>query len=272
MATYAIGDLQGCCEDFLQLIKKLHFNADRDILWLAGDLVGRGPDSLNTLREVYARRDNVRIVLGNHDLHLLAVHAGVKQAKPKDNLTSLLQAPDANKLIGWLQQQPLLIHDTVLNFVMVHAGIHADWSLSQAKQYAAEVEHHLQTDAVGLFEHLYGDKPTAWSDSLSGYKRLRLVTNVLTRMRFCDKYGNLDLEAKGQPEAHSLLPWYSLPHRKTRDTSIVFGHWSTLGHRHTHNVYSLDTGCLWGGCLTALCLDNPEQIIQHGCAGFMQPC
>jgi len=260
MAVYAIGDIQGCYEDLVRLLDKLHFNPAHDKLWLVGDLVSRGPDSLSTLRYLMSMGDALVTVLGNHDLHLLAVDAGIKTSKDP-GLLAIIDADDRHQLINWLRQHPLIHHDNELGYTMVHAGIYPQWTLQQAQTYAHELERVLSGDQhYDFLEHMYGNSPVQWSDDLNGWDRLRFICNSFTRMRFCNEAGMLDLDTKGAigTQAESFLPWYDIPQRKTRDLHIIFGHWSTLcltvnaEDQKQHNVYPIDTGCVWGGKLTAL--------------------
>lgn len=264
MSTYAIGDVQGCLESLQCLLKKIAFDPARDRLWLVGDLINRGPDSLATLRFLYRMRAALVVVLGNHDLHFLAVAHGLRKKGKQDTLDSLLQAPDCAELVTWLRQQKLLHHDAALGFTMVHAGIPPQWDLRQAQAYAREVEAVLQgPDSSAYLANMYGNQPNHWDDSVSGWARLRLITNYFTRMRFCNAAGDLELETKeaaaAAPEGYA--PWFSFAQRKTCDDNIVFGHWAALeGRVHTPNVYALDTGCVWGGALTALRLEDMQRF------------
>lgn len=259
MATYAIGDIQGCFDELQNLLEIISFNKD-DTLWLCGDLVNRGPKSLETLRFIKQLNHQAVSVLGNHDLHLLAVHNGAVKKKKSDTLNAILNAPDRDELLSWLQQQPLLHTDTKLNFTMVHAGIPPSWSTTKAKQLASEVENVLSSSlAKTFFDHMYGNSPKQWDDQLKSWDRLRLITNYLTRMRFCTPQDKLEFISKGgletQPEG--FLPWYKHPNRKTAEQNIVFGHWAALqGKTDAANTYALDTGCIWGEKLTALRLDD----------------
>ncbi len=260
MAIYAIGDLQGCYDDFRRLLDKCHFNADQDRLWLAGDLVSRGPQSLQTLRYVVSLGDSVISVLGNHDLHMLAIDAGIKNTRDPD-LINILEAHDRQELMHWLRHRPLIHHDASLAYTLVHAGIYPAWNLSQAQAYAAELHTLLCSDNYqDFFEHMYGDEPDCWSDDLQAWARLRFICNSFSRMRFCSHSGQLYLQAKGPPGSQppGFHPWYAVEGRKTQAQRIIFGHWSTLGQPSVDNVYALDTGCIWGGKLTALRIDTPE--------------
>ena len=261
MATYAVGDVQGCLEELLSLLELVNFDED-DQLWLTGDLVNRGPASLETLRFAKSLGDQIKVVLGNHDLHLLAIANGSAKPSRKDTLDEVLSAPDRDLLLDWLSQQPLLYHDDNLNFTMVHAGIPPIWTLEQAKGYSQEVKEILVSDNAGLyFDQMYGNQPTRWEDSLTNWDRLRCITNYFTRMRFCSAEGDLEFKAKSGPDKgpKGFHPWYSFSHRKTLKNPIVFGHWASLeGNANTDNIYALDTGCVWGGTLTAMRLEDRE--------------
>lgn len=268
MATYAIGDIQGCLEPLQCLLKKINFNPAKDKLWLAGDVINRGPDSLATLRLLYKLRDSITLVLGNHDLHFIAVYYGLRKAGKNDTLEPLLLAPDRADLIYWLRQQKLVHHDAQLNFTMVHAGIPPQWSLGDALARAREVETVLQSSSPELLlENMYGNSPARWSDELQGAERLRVITNYFTRMRFCSAQGELELETKESADAAptGFAPWFSLSGRKMRNHKIIFGHWAALeGQANTKNIYALDTGCVWGGELTALRLED-EVLFSCNC-------
>lgn len=268
MATYAIGDIQGCLEPLQCLLKKINFNPAKDKLWLAGDVINRGPDSLATLRFLYKLRDSITLVLGNHDLHFVAVYYGLRKAGKNDTLDQLLIAPDRADLVYWLRQQPLVHHDASLGFTMVHAGIPPQWSLEQALIRSREVEQVLQSDAPEyLLENMYGNSPARWHDDLQGAERLRVITNYFTRMRFCSAEGELELQTKESADAAPIgfAPWFSLAGRRMRNEKIIFGHWAALeGRANTKNIYALDTGCVWGGELTALRLDD-EVLFSCNC-------
>ncbi len=265
MATYAIGDLQGCHDEFLALLDAIDFHASRDRLWLTGDLVNRGPRSLAVLRTVIGLGDAAVTVLGNHDLHLLALAMvpGLT-ARRRDTLAEVLAAPDSEALLDWLRACPLLHHDTGLGYAMVHAGLPPQWTLAEATEHAAEVERALRDEpsARTFLAAMYGDEPRCWDPRLQGPERLRFITNCLTRMRYCDEAGNLDLDCKGAPDtvAPPLRPWFAVAGRASRDVPIVFGHWSTLRLDEADcarfNVYPLDTGAVWGGELTAMRLED----------------
>ncbi len=268
MATYLIGDIQGCYHDFLALLTKANFNPKKDTLYVAGDLVARGEDSLATLRYLYQLGESAKIVLGNHDLHLLAVDLGIKANKEKDKITSILTAPDKGELLEWLRRQPLLIHfkpkGLLKSFVMTHAGIPPCWTLTQAKQYAKEVESVLQSKGyLDLLKNMYSDEPRLWSNKLTGYARLRFIINAFTRMRFCEKDMGLDMacklppaELKSAKQEQTLVPWFEHPNRKPIKETLVFGHWAALGGLREENLIGLDTACVWGGALTMLRWDD----------------
>jgi len=265
MATYAIGDIQGCHRELLNLLATIGFSPRHDRLWLTGDLVNRGPHSRAVMHEVMQLGDAAVTVLGNHDLHLLAL-ALIPRTKlrRRDSVHDILAAPDRLDIIDWLRQQPLLHADPAHGFAMVHAGLPPDWSIAEASGHAAEVASCLRDETrVGDFlEQMYGDTPARWDPALEGTARLRYITNCLTRMRYCRSDGTLDLAAKGAPGtiAGDLVPWYAAPGRRSRDTTIVFGHWSTLrlgiAACRRYNVYPLDTGAVWGDRLTALRLED----------------
>ena len=266
MSTYAIGDIQGCYTELQNLLNEINFNEKNDQLWFAGDLVNRGPKSLQTLRFIKSLGASAKIVLGNHDLHLIAASKNIRPISNKDTIKEILTADDADELINWLKSRPLLLTDTDLGFTMVHAGIAPQWTLDAAKNFAKECESILQNEKIDDFlMHMYGDTPNIWSDSIEGYARQRFIINCFTRIRFCTIDGALDLDIKVAPgsQKKSLIPWYALPNRKTIDNKIIFGHWSTihLGSENNfkkYNVYPIDTGCLWGGQLTAMRLDDEK--------------
>ena len=266
MSTYAIGDIQGCYTELQNLLNEINFNEKNDQLWFAGDLVNRGPKSLQTLRFIKSLGASAKIVLGNHDLHLIAASKNIRPISNKDTIKEILTADDADELINWLKSRPLLLTDTDLGFTMVHAGIAPQWTLDAAKNFAKECESILQNEKIDDFlMHMYGDTPNIWSDSIEGYARQRFIINCFTRIRFCTINGTLDLDVKVAPgsQKKSLIPWYALPNRKTIDNKIIFGHWSTihLGSENNfkkYNVYPIDTGCLWGGQLTAMRLDDEK--------------
>jgi bis(5'-nucleosyl)-tetraphosphatase (symmetrical) len=259
MATYAIGDIQGCYQQLQQLLEKLAFDQSKDTLWFTGDLVNRGPDSLDALRFVKGLGENAITVLGNHDLHMLAVAKGHIPRHRHDTLDDIINAPDRDELLEWVRQQPLLHHDKKSGFTMIHAGLPPQWDLSKAQQLAHEVESTLRGDHYQNFlAQMYGNDPMQWNDNLKDWDRLRFITNCFSRLRYCDLDGNLCLQAKGPPgtQPEPYVPWFSVPNRASKELKIIFGHWSTLGLQHTTGVYAIDTGCLWGHQLTAIRLDN----------------
>jgi bis(5'-nucleosyl)-tetraphosphatase (symmetrical) len=273
MATYAIGDLQGCYDSLLQLLNKLKFDNEKDNLWFAGDLVNRGSDSLATLRFVKSLGNSAITVLGNHDLHLLAIAHGIKTTRSAD-LQRILDADDKDELLQWLSTRPLLHHDSELGYTLAHAGIYPAWTLAQAKNHATELETSLKNNLSGFLEHMYGDKPDKWNDSLTDFNRLRFICNSFTRMRFCHPDGTLDFSSNGAPGTipEKALPWFEIEPRKTKDEKILFGHWSTLGAINKKNIYPLDTGCVWGGKLTALRIDtNEAEYISIDCPRDADP-
>lgn len=258
MALYAIGDVQGCDAELGSLLGALRFSPDRDRLWLVGDLVNRGPASLEVLRRVRALGDAATVTLGNHDLHLLAVALGCSRQRADDTLTPVLQAPDRDALLEWLMQRPMLAEERALNLCLVHGGLPPQWDLPTARGCARELEHALRNEPEKLFKHMYGNKPDRWDEALAGTERLRYIVNCFTRLRYVDDQGSLELDAKGAPRKgrHApLIPWFEAPGARWRGTRIVFGHWSTLGFFQNADVIALDTGCVWGGSLTALRLD-----------------
>lgn len=268
MAVYAIGDIQGCLDPLHRLLDRLHFDPNRDRLWLTGDLVNRGPDSLGVLRFTRELGDAAITVLGNHDIHLLAVWRGYGRLKETDSIGQVLDAPDADELLEWLRRQPLLHESSELNTVMMHAGLWPAWTLAQARRLAAEAEAALAGDQFdALMANLYGDEPRCWDESLTGWDRLRFIINALTRMRFCAPNGDLLLDFKGAPaEAPpGYIPWFRVPGRLRSDARIICGHWSTLGYVREDEIVALDTGCLWGGELTAVRLDGPLDPVSVAC-------
>jgi bis(5'-nucleosyl)-tetraphosphatase (symmetrical) len=264
MAVYAIGDIQGCYRELLKLLETIGFDSECDRLWFTGDLVNRGPQSLEVLRFVKQLGNRAVTVLGNHDLHLLTLAHGVSRKPHKhDTLTSILAAPDREELLDWLRRRPCLYHDDTSGFTLIHAGLPPQWDLAKARQCALEVEAVLRgRDYREFLSTLYGDTPDCWSEDLQGWDRLRFIINCLTRLRYCDRSGRLALNEKGPPgtQAPGLLPWYEIPERASRDVKLIFGHWSTLRLTlesvNKNKVYPLDTGCVWGGELTALRLSD----------------
>jgi bis(5'-nucleosyl)-tetraphosphatase (symmetrical) len=258
MAIYAIGDIQGCFAEFSRLLDKIAFDPVKDRLWLTGDLVNRGSCSLEVLRRVKALGDAVVTVLGNHDLYLLMLSEvpGVRRAKD-DTLQPILDAPDREDLLAWLRHRPLCHMESA--HCLVHAGLLPEWSVKKARALAAEVEAELQGAHYRDFlAVLWGSKPHSWSDDLTGAERWRVIVNAMTRMRFCSPKGAMDFSAKGGPEnaPAGFLPWFAVPGRKSINRVMVTGHWSTLGLKMLPNLITLDTGCLWGGSLTAVRLED----------------
>lgn len=275
MSVFAIGDVQGCFDDLKRLLDRLNFEPGEDQLWFTGDLVNRGPKSLETLRFVRGLGDGAVSVLGNHDLHLLAVAEGFQSLRPNDTVHDLLDAPDAAELLEWLRFRPLAHYAADPGYLLVHAGLPPEWNLATALRCAREVEAALRDDGYRhLLENMYGNEPARWRDDLEGVERLRYIINAFTRIRFCTPDGHLDFTHKGQPGSQpaNLVPWFRVPGRRNSDIDIVFGHWSTLLDSKTPRVFALDTGCLWGGKLTALRLDDEESLwISVGCHGSRQP-
>ena len=265
MATYAVGDLQGCLEPLKCLLKQVKFDPAQDKLWLVGDLVNRGPQSLETLRFLYGIRDSLVCVLGNHDLHLLAAGHDIERLKKSDTLREILEAPDRADLLEWLRQQKLMHYDEQRNMALVHAGIPPQWSLRKALKCAAEVEEVLRDDnrLTPYLDGMYGNEPLKWDNDLKGVTRLRVITNYFTRMRFCTDEGKLDLKSKeGLDTAPpGYAPWFTYKERKTRDVKIIFGHWAALeGNCNQPGVFALDTGCVWGGSMTLMNVDTLERL------------
>jgi bis(5'-nucleosyl)-tetraphosphatase (symmetrical) len=270
VAHYAIGDLQGCHAQFMALLERLRFDPGRDRLWLTGDLVNRGPASLAVLREVRSLGDAVTVVLGNHDLHLLALAFAPKTVKRREpELAAVLEAPDAGELLDWLAARPLLHRDDDLGWTLIHAGVPPQWTLDQAEACAREVERALRSDAAALLAGMYGDAPDRWSPALEGVDRLRFAVNCLTRLRFVDRKGRLLLAYKGTivDAPAGSLPWFRHPERATRGNGLVFGHWSALGYLEEPGLRGIDTGCVWGGALTAIRLDREAKPVRQPCRG-----
>lgn len=259
MAIYAIGDVQGCYEPLRRLLDLLRFDPTADRLWLVGDLVNRGPQSVEVLRLVRELGERAITVLGNHDLTLLAVAAGQVQPKKKDTFQMVLDAPDSAELLDWLRRRPLLHHDAALGFTLVHAGLPPQWDLALAQRCAAELAATLRGPQYEDFlAHMFGGEPRSWRDDLAGYDRLRFIVNALTRMRFCTLAGELNFTDKGPPgsQGAGLWPWFTLPNRRSAELRIVFGHWAALDYYRAPGVYALDSGCVWGNRLTAIRLDH----------------
>ncbi len=265
MAIYAVGDIQGCCTELRKLLALMRFDPEKDNLWLVGDLVNRGPDSLGVLRLVKSLGNAAITVLGNHDLHLLAVAEGVAELHPSDTLQEILDAPDRDELLGWLRAQRLLHVEN--DFVLVHAGLLPSWTVAQAQQLAQEAE----TALHGRHYHeyltrMYGNHPDHWDDALEGYKRLRVITNAFTRMRICTAQGEMEFKFKSEVQniPAGFMPWFEVPGRASADATVVCGHWSALGLKVTPQIIALDTGCLWGGPLSAIRLED-RQVFQVSC-------
>ncbi|MCK5818613.1 MAG: symmetrical bis(5'-nucleosyl)-tetraphosphatase [Psychromonas sp.] len=268
MSTYIVGDIQGCYDELIALLDLAHFDENKDELWVTGDLVARGPKSLETLRFIKGLGNSAKVILGNHDLHLLAISEGIRQIKEKDQLITLLDATDSKELLTWLRKQPLFLRNPDHNFVMVHAGVSPQWTINQAAGYAREIEKILQgPDFNKLLAIMYGNTPASWSDSLIGDQRLRFIINVFTRMRFCFLDGSLELKNKCSPKENKnckLKPWFEIE-SLDKSSDIVFGHWAALmGISSEKSVYALDTGCVWGNSLTMLRWQDKKI--------FSQPC
>jgi bis(5'-nucleosyl)-tetraphosphatase (symmetrical) len=271
VSTYAIGDLQGCYASLQALLHKIGFDRTRDCLWLVGDLVNRGPDSLACLRFVRSLGARATVVLGNHDLHLLAVADGVSKLGKRDTIQPVLEAPDCDELLAWLRTRKLLHVDGV--YVMVHAGLLPQWSLAQATTLAAEIESMLcGADRRAFLKNMYGDQPNRWSESLNASSRQRLVTNAMTRMRVLDEHDEIDLQFKGPLNAMppGTLPWFTKRHPSLADKTILAGHWSALGLHVTPTFIGLDSGCAWGQQLSAFRLED-RAIFQIECAEIPRP-
>jgi bis(5'-nucleosyl)-tetraphosphatase (symmetrical) len=261
MSTYVIGDVQGCYQPMLELLEQIRFDKNRDTLWFTGDLVNRGPQSLEVLRFVRALGARHQVVLGNHDLHLLAVSLDAGKMHASDTLHEILAAPD---LLDWLRLRPLLIEHDTLGYVMTHAGLAPAWTLQKAKLLAREVEAVLQSSAWPDFiAHMYGNQPDLWSDTLTGNDRWRCIINYFTRMRFCHADGRLELSNKGslREKPADLMPWFDVKQRLNAEVKIIFGHWAALGGEvDLPNLFAMDTGCVWGNKLTAMRLEDAERI------------
>ena len=272
MATYIIGDLQGCLAELDSLLSEVGFRPSRDQLWLTGDLVARGPDSLGCLRRVIALGNAATTVLGNHDLHLLAVANGIGRAKPADKIMPILQAADSADLLYWLRQQPLLAEyktaehqptEPNQGFVMTHAGIPPQWSIEQARAAARSAEVELRSaDYKERLAQMYGNQPDIWQPNLTAVEQLRFTINAFTRMRFCHPDGRLDFSQNGAANtvATDLVPWFNL-RKDHQDPPLIFGHWAALeGECEVQDIHALDTGCVWGGSMTLLCWETGERI------------
>ncbi|MGC9386142.1 MAG: symmetrical bis(5'-nucleosyl)-tetraphosphatase [Hydrogenovibrio sp.] len=271
MATYIIGDLQGCFDPLVKLLEDIHYDPNGDTLWFAGDIVNRGPQSLECLRFVKSvvESGHGKMVLGNHDFHLLAAYAGLAKYRSKsDTLEAILDAEEVDELIDWLRRQPLMVKHDFFPAVMVHAGIPPQWSIHEALEHSRAVEAQLQSDDWQEYirHHLFGSEPREWQDTLSGWDRIRYIVNAFARMRYCSAQGKLEFKQKMSPQAQKsdqspkrYLPWFAHPNRRNKDFEIFFGHWSTLGAVDAYNIHATDTGCLWGGLLTAYCLETHKR-------------
>lgn len=262
MPTYAIGDVQGCFDALTRLLKHIDYKPVKDELWFAGDLVNRGEDSLSSLRLIkkLVEQDNAKVVLGNHDLHLLAVYAGIGKPKKKDTISDILKADDVDELMDWLRQQPLFYWQKDKNLAMVHAGIPPIWSLQQTQCLSDEVTNTLSSDNwCDFIENMYGNEPDVWNDSLTSHDRIRVIVNYLTRMRVIDHQAKLNLKFKAEPEfaPEGFKPWFDYENTALKNTNLVFGHWAALNGKCTKtNYFALDTGCVWGNKLSALRLED----------------
>lgn len=271
MTTYAIGDIQGCAARLDALLALIDADCPDAQLIFVGDLVNRGPDSLLTLRTLRALGPRVRVVLGNHDLHLLAIAHGIRQHNRSDTFTAILDAPDRAALLDWIRQQPLALLEEQTLFV--HAGVLPQWYGQQVVDLAHEVEQQLRSDNwVDFLRTIYGNEPARWDDDLQGAARLRCIVNALTRLRYCTLDGEMEFTTKESPGIPPVgyVPWFMVPGRKTANLTVVFGHWSTLGLTMQPNVIGLDTGCVWGGKLTAVRLSD-RKLLQVDCPQYQQP-
>lgn len=274
MANYLIGDLQGCDGALGRLLAKVDFSPSRDTLFFLGDLVNRGPESLAVLRRLTALGDSAKCLLGNHDLSLLAISQGVRAPHRNDTIAGILAAPDREALLHWLRHRAMAMQ--AHGILMVHAGLPPQWDAKQAMALAGEVEAMLRgPDFADFFAHMYGNEPDHWSDALEGIPRLRVIVNALTRLRFCTPAGVMHLKATGRPDEAPVgtLPWFDVPGRRSAGSVVAFGHWSQLGLLLRDDVIALDTGCVWGGCLTALRLsaDGGREAIQVRCEQAQAP-
>lgn len=280
MALYLIGDIQGCDAALGRLLDTIAFSPSRDTLYVLGDLVNRGPDSDLVLRRLMSYGNAAQCLLGNHDLHLLAVAHHARHAKRKDTIANVLQAPDSASMLHWLAHQHMALSEHIggRNVLMVHAGVLPQWTVTQTMQLAEEVHHILRSaQAADFFHTMYADHPAQWSESLKGMDRIRLIVNALTRLRYCTSEGIMEFESKGgaehAPESH--MPWFDVPRRASADAIVAFGHWSTLGWLNRSDVYALDLGCVWGGKLAALRLDNranwSPELITIDCPAMQTP-
>lgn len=271
MDTFAIGDLQGCADELERLLERIQAASPQARLVFVGDLVNRGPASLRTLRRIRALGDRARTVLGNHDLHLLAVSQGIRPPGRSDTLDEILHAPDRDALLDWLRRQPLAL--MVDGQLVVHAGVLPQWTAAKVLALSAEVEAQLQGDGwTDFLRTMYGNEPARWDDGLQGADRWRCIVNALTRLRFCTADGDMEFATKegpGQPPG-GYLPWFDVPGRRTAEVPVVFGHWSTLGLVRRQHLAGLDSGCVWGGKLSAMRLSDGF-VVQVDCAGYQKP-
>ena len=270
MAIYAIGDIQGCFDDLLRLLDKIQFNEQQDTLWFTGDLVNRGPKSLETLRFVKSLGQSAISVLGNHDLHLIATALNQRVPHKRDTFEAILHASDCDELLHWLRHRPLFHYNS--DFCLLHAGLPPQWNFKQTKKMALKAEKVLQgEDYLAFFETMYGNSPDLWHKDLQGLDKIRFIINCFTRMRYCDSEGRLDFKHNGEmgSQPSHLLPWFTLPTRKTQHKTIIFGHWSALGYYEGHQCYAIDTGCLWGRQLTAIKLKKKVKRISIDCQGIL---
>ncbi len=268
MSTYAIGDVQGCYSILQSLLKKINYQTDKDFLWFVGDLINRGPESLQALIFIkgLVEAGKALAVLGNHDLHLLAVAENFQSLQPEDTIQDILNSKQKNELVYWLRQQPLCHYDPHLNFFMIHAGLIPAWSAANALQYSKEVTDVLQNDQTYQYflKNMYGDEPKQWSEQLNGISRLRFITNVCTRLRFCTAAGELSLKDKSVlgSQTANTIPWFDIANRKSQQDRIIFGHWAALypnwDQVRTPNLFPIDSGSIWGNGLTAMCLETRE--------------
>ena len=275
MSVYWVGDIQGCDEPLGLFLDQVDFSASRDRLYVLGDLVNRGPSSLEVLRRLHKLSGSVKCVLGNHDLHLLALNAGARQPSRTDTLDPILNAPDKDVLLGWLQHQAIALFEEEV--LMVHAGVLPQWSLSDVLQLAQELESILQgPQSQDFFMTMYGNEPAQWHPQLQGMDRWRCALNAFTRLRFCTETGHMEFKTKesSAKAPTGYLPWFEIPERQTASTTIAFGHWSTLGAVHRKDIWALDTGCVWGGCLTAVQRDHISDMPKHieiKCPAYQSP-
>ena len=262
MACYAVGDLQGCYRELMDLLEQVGFNPKKDQLWLVGDLVSRGPASEQVLKFLFENKKCVRAVLGNHDLHLIAIYYGVKNAKASDRLNKTLKSKARHDWIDWLRTLPLFFYDKDRDVAMFHAGLAPTWTLAQASRYSAEVETVLQSDNVAEFlSNMYGNAPAGWRDNLKGEQRLRCIVNYFTRTRILNRKGDMEFAYKGDLSdiPNNFYPWFRHPDRKTKHKTLLFGHWASIGgYVHEKRLYGLDTGCVWGRMLTMLDVDKRD--------------